>query len=215
MPTAMTYTSLFADLQGYSERGAPNDTTVFNQIPRLINRAERMIAEDLKILGFKNVLTDTLAIGTSVYTKPDRWRATVAMEYGSGEDGNKRLPIYPRAKDFLRRYWPNTNNRRAPKYYADYDYAHWLILPTPDAAYNWEVIIYEQPAFIDDTNQTNWLTDYAPVTLLNASVLELFRFLRNMEAVKEWEGLYNTSKSGLNAQDLQRIIDNTTSRQKA
>lgn len=209
MPTAMTFNNLMGDMQDYSERGAPGDVTVFNQLPRVINRAERQIAEDLKILGFKRPLTDTLAIGASVRVKPDRWRSTVSMFYGMGA---QRLPILPRAYEYCRAYWPDSSVRAAPKFYADYDYDRWLLVPTPDLAYNLEVTIYEQPAYLDAVNQTNWLTDYAPNLLLNATMMFLFELLRNMEESKIWEAKYVQEKTQINGQDLQRIIDNTTTR---
>ena len=48
----MTYTSLFSDLQNYLERGTPNDSLVFAQLPELINFGERRCARELKVLGF-------------------------------------------------------------------------------------------------------------------------------------------------------------------
>ena len=58
MPTAMTFNSLQDDLRGYLERGTAVDVTVYEQLPRLINLAERDIARALKIQGFINVVTN-------------------------------------------------------------------------------------------------------------------------------------------------------------
>ena len=46
MPTAMTYNSLLNDLRAYLERGATlaTDPTVYEQLPQLINMAERRLA---------------------------------------------------------------------------------------------------------------------------------------------------------------------------
>ena len=74
MAVSMTYNSLLKDLRAYLERGTVVDPTVFNQLPSLINLAERQLANELKILGFVQNVTDTLAIGQSVIPKPDRWR---------------------------------------------------------------------------------------------------------------------------------------------
>jgi hypothetical protein len=51
----MTFTSLQVDMRRYLERGYAADTEVFEQIPSLINLAERDIATELKILGLLNV----------------------------------------------------------------------------------------------------------------------------------------------------------------
>ena len=57
MSTTMTFATLKQDVQRYLERGATlaSDPVVFEQIPRLINLAERRIARELKIQGFINV----------------------------------------------------------------------------------------------------------------------------------------------------------------
>ena len=65
MATTMTFATLKEDVQRYLERGATlaSDPIVFEQIPRLINLAERRIARELKVQGFINVVTTTLNQG--------------------------------------------------------------------------------------------------------------------------------------------------------
>jgi len=72
MPTAMTYNSLLNDLRAYLERGATlaTDPTVYEQLPQLINMAERRLARELKVQGTINVVNSTFIIGDSVYAKP-------------------------------------------------------------------------------------------------------------------------------------------------
>jgi len=142
-----------------------------------------------------------------VYPKPDRWRETVSMNFGTGTDYNTRKEIFPRSYEYARRYWPNQTTTSEPRYYADYDYSNWLILPTPSADYPFEVLYYEQPAYLDDTNQTNWWTEYAPNALLYASLLESAPFLKNAEAIQVWEGFYNRAVAALNGEDLRQVVD--------
>lgn len=213
MPTAMTYNSLLGDLQGYLERGGVTDTTVFNQLPRLVNNAEREIAQELKILGFLTPLTSAFVAGTSVYAKPDRWRSTASMEFGVGLAFAERRPLYPRSYEYCRRYWPNSDTHGVPKFYADYDFGHWLIVPTPDLAYPWQPNVYRMPALLGDSSQTNWLTDYAPVTLLNKCMQMCWMFLKDEARAQAWAALYQESSASLNGQDLQRIIDRNTARE--
>lgn len=220
MPTAMTFTSLQEDLRRYLERGEVTDTTVYEQLPRLINNAEREIAVDLKILGFIEPMISTLTAGTSVYAKPDRWRSTVSMNYGivgaNPANQNKRIQLYTRSYEYCRQYWPDsevTDPEQPPEFYADYDYGHWLIAPTPAIDYPWEVLCYVLPALLDTTNQTNWLTNYAPTTLLYRSLLECIPFLKQDERTKTFAPMYEQSKGMLNVQDLRRIVDRNTARE--
>ena len=66
-----------------------------------------------------------------------------------------------------------------PEFYADYDYRHWLFAATPDENYPVEIVYYELPPLLDDAQQQNWLTDYAPNALLYGTLLEATPFLKN------------------------------------
>lgn len=215
MSTMMTYDSLFQDLQRYLERGNPEDTLVFEQIPRLINNAEREIARRLKIQGFINVVTSDLIAGQSVYAKPNRWRETVSMSFGQGEDNSERTPIFPRSYEYCRSYWPDPALRDVPLFYADYNYSNWLIAPTPVATVPWEILFYQLPPLLDEVNQTNWLSDYAPTTLLYRALLEATPFLKDDTRLPTWEKMYEGSIATLDVEDLQKIIDRTVTRQEA
>lgn len=209
MPIAMTYNSLLNDLRAYLERGATlaTDPTVYEMLPMLIGMAERRLARELKIQGTVNVVTSILVVGQSVYDKPDRWRETVSMFVGTGTGNNTRSEIYPRAYEYIRSYWPNPTTTGTPRFYADYDYSHWLIAPTPASALPMEILYYELPPLLDDTNQTNWFTEYAPNALLYATLLESAPFLKNDERIATWEGFYNRSVAALNGEDIRQISD--------
>lgn len=212
MPTAMTFDSLQVDMRRYLERGSAVDTEVFEQLPSLINLAERAIARAVKIEGLKNIVTSTLVAGTSVYAKPDRWRETVSMVYGAGSTQNSRTPMFSRGYEYAREYWPNSSQQAPPEFYSDYDYAHWLIVPTPDISYPWEIVYYQQPPLLDSTNQTNWLTAYAPNTLLYRALLEATPFLKNDERIPVWQQMYTEGLQGLKGEDLQSIVDHAATR---
>src|SRR5258708_4102587 len=66
MPTSMTFNSLLSDLRAYLERGSVVDQVVYNQLPTLINDAEREISRALKIEGFVQVVTSLLQVNTAV-----------------------------------------------------------------------------------------------------------------------------------------------------
>jgi hypothetical protein len=210
MSYAMTFTSLLEDARRYLERGftAESDPIVFEQLPRLITLAERRIARDLKILGFVRAVTTVLQVGVATYRKPDRWRDTVSMTLNG-------VPIFGRSYEYLRSYWPQETQTATPQFYADYDYQHWLLAPTPDAASSLEILYYEQPRFLDEDNQTNWLTDYAPDALLYATLLEATPFLKKDERIGTWQNMYDRAAQGLNGEDMKRIMDRASTRSEA
>ena len=217
MATNLTFTTLKQDVQKYLERGgsAASDPGVFDQIPRLINLAERRIARELKVQGFIQATTSTMILGQSVYAKPDRWRETISMNFGAGASNTTRTPIFARGYEYCRGYWPDESVQDTPEFYADYDYSHWLIVPTPDFAYPFEVLYWELPALLDDTNETNWLTEYAPQLLLYGTLLEATPFLKNDERIATWQTFYDRAAAMLNGEDLSKILDRAASRKEA
>jgi len=217
MSTTMTFTSLKEDVRRYLERGATlaSDAVVYEQIPRLINLAERRIARELKIQGFINVVTGTLDAGSSVLPKPDRWRDTISINIGVGATNNQRKFLFTRDYEYLRTYWPNALDTDEPVFYSDYDYNHWLIAPTPNADYPFEILYYELPPLLDDAVQSNWITEYAPQLLLYGSLLEATPFLKNDDRIPVWQTMYDRSAAMLNGEDLAKILDRSAVRKEA
>ena len=217
MATTMTFDTLKQDVQRYLERGATyaSDPVVYEQIPRLINLAERRIARELKIQGFIAVVSSVMVPGQSVYPKPDRWRDTVSVNMGTGASNANRTPLFTRVYEYLRSYWPNESLTATPLFYADYDYANWLVAPTPDQAYPFEVLYYELPPLLDDSIQTNWLTEYAPQLLLYGALLEATPFLKNDERIGTWQQYYDRAAAMLNGEDLAKILDRASTRKEA
>jgi hypothetical protein len=217
MATTMTFTTLQEDVRRYLERGNSyaSDPVVYEQIPRLINLAERRISRELKVQGFINVVTGTLAVGQAVYPKPDRWRDTVSVNIGTGAQNNTRKVVFSRAYEYLLSYWPDRTATEEPIFYSDYDYNHWLIAPTPDAEYPFEILYYEIPPLLDDVVQTNWLTDFAPQLLLYGTLLEATPFLKNDERIPVWQSMYDRAAAMLNGEDLAKILDRSAVRKEA
>jgi len=206
----MTYSSLLEDVRRYLERGftAESDQIVYEQLPRLITLGERRISRELKIQGFIRAVTTPLQAGVATYRKPDRWRDTVSMTLNGA-------PIFARAYEYCRNYWPDEAQTATPQFYADYDYNHWLITPTPNADSTLEVMYYEQPRFLGEDFQTNWLTEYAPDLLLYAPLLEATPFLKKDERIGTWQQMYDRAAQALNGEDLKKIMDRSAQRSEA
>ena len=197
----MTYDSLVADIESYLER---NDASTVDKIPTFIMLAEQVISAQIKFLGNLTVNTSAMVIGQAVLDKPARWRKTVSMNVTvAGE----RQPILLRKYEYMREYWPNPTETSVPKFYCDYDYTHWLIAPTPDVAYNFEVLYYERPQPLDSSNQSNWFTQYAPQALLYGSLLQAMPFLKNDARTAMWQQQYDLIMATLRAEDQTRIAD--------
>ena len=203
MPSAsvMTYDSLVENVQSYLER---TDTATLDKIPLFIMLAEQIIAAQIKFLGNLTVQASTMTLNANVIDKPARWHKTVSMNITVA---GKRQPVLLRKYEYLREYWPNPTANGVPKFYCDYDYTHWLVAPTPDDDYVFEVLYYERLQPLDSSNQVNWFTIYAPQALLYGTLLQAMPFLKNDDRVPLWQAMYQQSMDVLVAEDRLRVAD--------
>jgi hypothetical protein len=197
----MTYDSLVSDISSYLER---TDTATLEKIPTFIMLAEQVIANDIKFLGNLTVQESNMTQGNPVIDKPARWRKTVSMNVTVA---GQRYPVLLRKYEYLREYAPDPSVEGQPKYYADYDYTHWLVAPTPADDYSFEVVYYERVQPLDSSNQTNWFTIYAPQALLYGTLLQAMPFLKNDERISMWQAQYTQVINSLKTEDIQRIAD--------
>jgi hypothetical protein len=197
----MTYNSLTQIVLQYLER---SDTAVVNAIPTFITLAEFEIAQEIKTLGQLQLVQSQLVAGNPVLQKPARWRKTVSMNY-TDANGNKN-PILLRKYEYLTNYWPDSANTSAPLYYADTDWDHFFIAPTPDLPYNFELLYYERLLPLSATNQTNWLTQNAPNAMLFGTLLQAVMFLKNDQRTI-FEQKYQEAIQALKAEDISRVGD--------
>jgi hypothetical protein len=201
MASVMTYSSLVENIQSYLER---TDQATLDKIPTFIMLAEQVMAADLKFLGNLTVATSNMVQGENVIDKPARWRKTVSMNVTVN---GVRQPIFLRKYEYLREYWPDPSQQDVPFFYCDYDYTHWMIAPTPDDDYAYEVLYYERVQPLDATNQSNWFTEYAPQALLYGSLLQAMPFLKNDERIPMWQAQYEQIMNVLKTEDVARIGD--------
>ena len=196
----LTYDSLTSTVLQYLER---RDAAVVAQIPTFITMCEFEIAENIKTLGQLSVANSTMEIGNPSLAKPARWRKTVSM---SVNNGSKMQPIFLRKYEYLKNYAPDPTVKGTPVYYADTDYEHWYLAPTPDVAYSFEVLFYERIAPLSSTNQTNWLTQYAPNAMLYGTLLQAMTFLKNDNRVI-FQQKFDAAITSLKAEDISRVGD--------
>ena len=199
MPAAMTYDSLIQDVQDYCER---TDSPFINQIPRFLMMAENRIASEAKPFGFMRTVSGTLNGNT--LAKPVRWRKTKSFSLLIGAT---RKYLFERGYEYLRSYWPDASLLDVPYYYADYDFEHFYVAPTPNLQYAFELQYYERPEPLSEANQTNWTTQYAPQLLLYATLLEAMPFLKTSERIPEFQSLYTQALSAIIKEDGERVSD--------
>lgn len=209
MPVAMTYNSLVADLNNYLQR---YDPLVTNQIPQFISLAQYRIPREMKLLGFRSEVVGTFdgtCQSTGIMQKPSDWRKTISFYVATDGNGNLSLsgtvhtPVLERDYDYVRTIYPDPTVQGTPRFFADADYTHWLVQPSPNIGAPFKIPYYGQLTYLDATTQTNWLTQNAPDLLLYASLLEAIPFVKVDERIPVWQGLYQNAKVALQAQEAE------------
>lgn len=196
----MTYDSLTSTVLQYLER---RDRAVVDAVPTFITLAEFEIAEQIKTLGQLQVAESTMLADNALLQKPARWRKTVSM---SVKVNGKKQPVLLRKYEYLKNYWPDSTQTDVPLYYADTDWDHWFIAPTPDQDYEFEVLYYERIAPLSSTNQTNWLTQNAPNAMLFGTLLQAMPFLKNDQR-QIFQQKYSEAMQTLKGEDVSRVGD--------
>jgi hypothetical protein len=196
----LTYDSLTSSVLQYLER---SDAAVIDAIPTFITLCEFEIAQQIKTLGQQQVVESTMNVNNAIIPKPARWRKTVSFNV-TGSSGTPS-PVYVRKYEYLLNY--NTGGTTGlPLYYSDYDYDHWLVSPTPDDDYPFQVLFYERLQPLSSANQTNWLTQNAPNAMLYGTLLQAMPFLKNDQRTI-FQQKYQEAMTVLKAEDQLRIAD--------
>ena len=197
----MTYDSLTSTVLQYLER---RDAAVVEAIPTFITLCEFEIAQYIKTLGQMEVVDSTMNIGNPVIAKPARWRKTVSMTLSNS--GSKQ-PVLLRKLEYLNAYAQDVTATGTPLYYADYDFEHWIVAPTPDQAYSFEALCYTRLQPLSSAYQTNWLTQNAPNAMLFGTLKQTAPFLKNDARLALWKQMFDEALAALKTEDTLRVAD--------
>lgn len=212
----MTYNSLVQDLQEYSEQSVVSNTILAQQLPQIITQAQLSLANRLKIQGYRDVVVGNLTANNRTLLKPTGWRNTVTFVVRSNNANSTTFPIRNilRARSFelINLAYPDTTTRDLPKLYTDYDLNNFLLGPTPDQAYPFELTIYRLPPLLSVDVQTNYLTDFIPNALLFQCLLNLAPFLKDDPRIPTWKFMLDNELSALNAEEIAKIVDRAQTR---
>lgn len=171
-----------------------------NQLALLVQQAEKLIYNAVKIPSLRKSTTGTLTTGSNVFTLPADfvWPESFAIETATGD------LTYLLDKDygFMREAYPNNSVTSAPKYYGLVDTETARLGPVPDADYAYTLFYGYYPESIV-TASTTWLGDNYGNVLLNAALVEAARFNKQeQDIVAMYEKLFIDS-----LQSMKNVID--------
>lgn len=206
MPFILNYTNLLTTVSDYLER---DDLT--SKIPIFIMLAEKKASRILKAQLAQIAVTSQLTLNSPAVVKPERWVETISFTIQT-PDGI--VVLKERSRETIQSMYPILTETNSPKYYAEWQENYYYVGPTPDDAYDFELMMYQAPPALSDIQQTNYLTDNAPDLLLYSTLLEAEGYLKNDERLPVWKAARDEITQQYTGLDMRRQSDRQQNRNK-
>lgn len=204
MAYILTYNEIVDNIQSFCQR---KDTDFVNKIPLFVALAMNRISKDLEILGAVQVNQGTLIPNVAVMQKPSLWMNNVNFSIFTNTGFTDEVFLEQRKYETAILNQPDASQLGQPLFYSDYDTYHWLITPTPDQAYPYQISYFRRFEPLDLTHQTNWLTENDPESIQLCCLLYASIWTANQEYYTFLKGTYLEAISSLVARDKSRQTD--------
>ena len=177
---SFTYAELKTAIQNYTEN---TETTFVNSLDIFIKNAEERILKIAQLEVFRKNATGVLTpystdpTNSQFLTLPTDYLAPFSVSYT--KNSVKEFLMF-KDVNFIQSFNPNVSTTGEPRYYAQFDITHFIIAPTPDAAYTVELHYFYRPASLTAgaDSGTTWLSTNAYVALLYGSLIEAYTFMK-------------------------------------
>ena len=188
---SFTYAELKTAIQNYTEN---TETTFVNSLDIFIKNTEERILKIAQLEVFRKNQTGTLTpysadnTNSQFLTLPNDFLAPFSLSYT--KDSVKEFMLF-KDVNFLQSFNPNNATTGEPRYYAQYDITHFILAPTPDAAYSVELHYFYRPASITSGGETDttWLSTNAEMALLYGALIEAYIYMKGEQDVM---AMYNS-----------------------
>ena len=190
---SFTLATLKSTVQDYCET---SETTFVAELDTFIQEAEERILKNVELPVFRKNVTGNATTGFQYLATPSDFLATYSLALIVNS-----VYTYPLFKHvtFIRDYTPNASTTGTPKYYALFDDNTFLLGPTPDSNYSFELHYKFRPASLTagSDSGTTWLSTNAPDALLYGTLVEAATFLKSPEEVPAYEQRFVSAVAAL------------------
>ena len=190
---SFTYATLKTAIQDYCET---TETTFDNNLALFIKEAEERILKNVNMPLFRKNVTGTATTDSPYLSSPSDFLAPYSLAVISS---NVYYYLLLKHVSFIRDYTPNASTTGLPKYYALFDDTTFLLAPTPDSGYSFELHYKYRPASLTAgaDGGTTWLSTNAPDALLYGALVEAATFLKTPEEVMGYEQRFKEALGAL------------------
>ena len=180
---SFTLATLKSTVQDYCET---SETTFVADLDTFIKESEERILKNVELPVFRKNVTGSAASSNTYLSTPTDFLAPYSLAVISSSVYSYLLFKHV---SFIRDFTPNPATTGTPKYYALFDDNTFMLGPTPDQNYSFELHYKYRPASLTTTSgtDTTWLSSNAPDALLYGTLVEAATFLKIPEEVAQYE----------------------------
>jgi len=190
---SFTYASLKTAIQDYCE---VSETTFDSNLAIFIQEAEERILKAVELPVFRKNVTGTATASNAYLSTPTDFLAPLSLAVISSSEYSYLLFKHV---SFIRDYTPNSSTTGIPLYFSVFDDTTFLLAPTPDSNYTFELHYKYRPASLTAgaDSGTTWLSTNAPNALFYGSLIEAVNFLKAPEELANYEQRFQEGLLGL------------------
>lgn len=180
----MNYTELKQAIEDYLE----NDETSFTgNLDTFIKQAENRIYHDVQLSSARKHSTGSMTSGNKFLTLPSDFLAAHSIKLLNGTSYSY---LVNKDENFLNEAYPDDTDTGTPKYYGIVDTDTLILGPVPDDDYAVELTYFYRPESII-TAATTWIGDNFEMVLLNACLVEAYRYMKGeADLIELYEASY-------------------------
>ena len=188
-----TLSTLKTAVKDYCET---SESTFDTQLTTFIQEAEERILKNVELPDFRKNVTGTSSASSTYLSTPSDFLSPYSLAVISSSVYNYLLFKHV---SFVRDYTPNPATTGLPKYYAVFDENTFILAPTPDSNYTFEIHYKHRPASLTAgaDSGTTWLSTNAPDALLYGTLVEAATFLKVPEEVAQYEQRFVSATAAL------------------
>jgi len=171
---AFTYATLKTAIQDYMDN---DETTFANNLDNFIKTTEEDILKNVELNFYRKNVTGTATSGNAYLGMPSDFLAPFSLAVISSSVYYYLLLKHP---SFIRDYTPNASTTGQPKYYGEFDNDTFILAPTPDDNYSFELHYFYRPTSLTAgaSDGTTYLSTNMPNVMLSGSLLQAAIFMK-------------------------------------
>ena len=179
-----TYSSLKTAIQDYAES---TETSFTTHLDDFIKSGEERILKAVQLDDFIKNVTGTATSGSAYLGSPSDFLAPFSLAVIDSDSNYSYLKL--KHSSFIRDYTPASSTTGEPKYYAEFDEDTFILAPTPNTTYTFELHYFYRPSSLTSAGDsgTTWLSTNAPNAMLYGSLAEAMIYLKNYESSPIYE----------------------------